>query len=136
VKTLIVEDDFTSRVILQRLLQPYGEVHVAVSGHEALQAFEGAWRRGEPYQLICLDVSLESGPDGEAKDGREVLRRVRAFEQEHLVTAAQTAKVVMTTAAGDSKSIVSAFSDSCDGYLVKPFHVERLRALLGEFKLA
>jgi two-component system chemotaxis response regulator CheY len=136
-KTLIVEDDFTSRVILQRLLAPFGESHIAVSGGEALRAFEAAWAQGAPYALLCLDVTLSPGePGGVVLDGRELLRRVRSFEQSVKATSAQAARVIMTTIDSDAKSIVSAFSDSCDGYLVKPVDVARLRDLLHEFGMS
>ena len=38
-KTLIVEDDFTSRLFLQTFLSRYGECHIAVNGKEAVEAF-------------------------------------------------------------------------------------------------
>jgi len=31
-RTLIVEDDYTSRLLLQSLLSRYGECHIAVNG--------------------------------------------------------------------------------------------------------
>ena len=37
-KTLIVDDDFTNRLILQESLQEYGPVHIAVNGVEAVEA--------------------------------------------------------------------------------------------------
>ena len=46
-KTLIVEDDFTSRLLLQASLSAYGECHIAVNGKEAVEAFRTA-REGEP----------------------------------------------------------------------------------------
>ena len=45
-KTLIVEDDFTGRLLLQTLLSPYGECHIAVNGREAVDAFRRAMKRG------------------------------------------------------------------------------------------
>ena len=38
-RTLIVEDDFTSRLLLQTVLSRYGECHVAINGKEAVEAF-------------------------------------------------------------------------------------------------
>ncbi len=35
-RILIVEDDFTSRKLLQRLLSQYGECDIAVNGEEAV----------------------------------------------------------------------------------------------------
>jgi DNA-binding NarL/FixJ family response regulator len=37
-KTLIVEDDFTSRLLLQEFLKSYGPLHIAVNGKEAVEA--------------------------------------------------------------------------------------------------
>jgi uncharacterized protein YktA (UPF0223 family) len=37
-KTLIVEDDFTSRLLLQEFLKSYGPFHIAVNGKEAVEA--------------------------------------------------------------------------------------------------
>ncbi len=47
-KTLIVEDDFTNRILLQAHLSRYGECHLAVNGEEALQAFESANVQNRP----------------------------------------------------------------------------------------
>ena len=47
-KALIAEDDFTSRLLLQKFLSPFGEVHVAVNGAEALEAFREAKKNGDP----------------------------------------------------------------------------------------
>lgn len=35
-KTLIVEDDFTSRLFLQTFLARYGKCHIAVNGKQAV----------------------------------------------------------------------------------------------------
>ena len=57
-KTLIVEDDFTSRLYLQELLKGYGPTHIAVNGKEAIEATHLALEAGEPYNLICLDIMM------------------------------------------------------------------------------
>ena len=44
-KALIVEDDFTSRLLLQELLKPYGATHIAVNGREAVEAVRIAVER-------------------------------------------------------------------------------------------
>ena len=45
-RALIAEDDFTSRLLMQKLLAPYGESHVAINGKEALEAYTAARRSG------------------------------------------------------------------------------------------
>ena len=43
-RVLLVEDEFTSRVLLKEILSPYGECDIAVDGLEAIHAFLLAWR--------------------------------------------------------------------------------------------
>ena len=57
-KTLIVEDDFTSRLLLQELLRRFGPCHVAVNGVEAVDAVTAALTANAPYDLICLDIMM------------------------------------------------------------------------------
>ena len=64
-KTLIVEDDFTSRLLLQEILKRFGEIHIAVNGKEAVAAVRSAMDAGVPYDLICLDMMMPE------MDGRE-----------------------------------------------------------------
>jgi len=45
-RTLIVEDDFTSRLLLQSFLAQYGECHIAVNGMEAIAAFRASQQSG------------------------------------------------------------------------------------------
>jgi two-component system, chemotaxis family, chemotaxis protein CheY len=118
-KSLIVEDDFTSRMLVQQILAPYGEAHVAVNGKEAVAAFRMALDSQSPYDLVCLDVMMPE------MDGREALRALRAMEAEKGLAAGQ-ACIIMTTAVGDMKNIAGAYHDLCDGYLVKPVDKARL----------
>ncbi len=74
-KTLIVEDDFTSRVLLQEVLKRDGTVHIAVNGKEAVDAVRAAMDAGEPYDLICLDIMMPE------MDGYEALKEIRAIEE-------------------------------------------------------
>lgn len=124
-KALIVEDDFTSRLVLQGMLAEYGASHVAVNGREALAAIATALRSGEPYDLVCLDIMMPE------LDGQATLRELRAAE--HAAGTFEGAKVLMTTALRDSKNVMDAFREQCDGYLVKPIDRARLRQYLDGF---
>lgn len=128
-KALIVEDDFTSRMLLQKLLAGYGEAHVATNGKEAVDAFELAVDGEEPYDLICLDIMMPE------LDGHGVLKAVRRMEAERGLHGLDGVKIVMTTALKDSKNVLGAFSEQCDGYLTKPIEKPKLVAYLEEFGL-
>lgn len=124
-RILIVDDDFTSRKILMRYLQPYGNLDVAVSGAEALDAVRNALEEGGPYDLICLDI-LMPGLDGHA-----TLAEMRKAESEKGVRPGEGAKIIMTTCVDDAQNIMKAFRGQCEAYIVKPIRKE---ALLDEMR--
>ena len=128
-RTLIVEDDFASRLLLQELLKNYGVVHVAVNGKEAVAAVEQALREGVPYDLICLDIMMPE------MDGHQALVRIRALEEARGTVSTEGMKIVMTTALDDVKSVSAAYEELCDGYLVKPIDKIKLTAQLSELHL-
>ncbi len=124
-KTLIVEDEFTGRLILQRFLKDYGESHVAVNGREAIAAVRLSLDDEEPYDLICLDIMMPE------MDGQEALKEIRTLEEARGITSPQGAKIVMTTALADLKNVVEACGGNphhslCDAYLRKPIQKAKL----------
>lgn len=119
-KTLIVEDDFTSRLLLQSLLSRYGECHTAVNGYEAIKAFRVSTDQGEPYDLVCMDILMPglSGPD--------TVRSLRAMEEEGGLRAQGGAKVIMTTGLSSPRNVSQSFNSLCDAYLTKPLDIAKL----------
>jgi two-component system chemotaxis response regulator CheY len=128
-KTLVVEDDFASRKLMQRYLAPYGECDVVVDGKEAVEAFELALTENDPYDLVCLDIMLPK------KDGQQVLKEIRLIEKDRGIIGSDGAKVLMTTALGDAKSVMEAFRSQCEGYLQKPVGREQIVRELKELGL-
>jgi two-component system, chemotaxis family, chemotaxis protein CheY len=128
-RALIAEDDFTSRLLLQKLLSPFGEVHVAINGREALEAFKEARRKRRSYNLVCLDIMMPE------MDGQTVLREIRALEEGERVLHRRRVKILMTTALRDWGNLSTAFKELCDGYLAKPVDKAKLLRHLREMGL-
>jgi two-component system chemotaxis response regulator CheY len=128
-KTLIVEDDFTSRLLLQASLTPYGECHIAVNGREAVEAFQAARQQGQRYDLICMDIMMPE------MDGQEALKQIRKLEDDADILSSDAAKVVMTTALDDIGNVMAAFKGLCDAYLMKPIEKANLLAKLKSLHL-
>lgn len=128
-KSLIVEDDFTSRLLMQKFLAPYGESHVAVNGNEAIEAFTLAINSDEPYQLICLDIMMPE------MDGHATLKEIRAFEENKGIMVGDGVKIIMTTALGDMDNKLTAVKEFCDAYLVKPIDRSKILELIDSFGL-
>ncbi len=128
-KTLIVEDDFTSRLLLQGMLKGYGPIDIAVDGKEAVFAVKNALSNDAPYNLICLDIMMPE------MDGHEALKQIRAEEQSKGISSSKGAKIFMTTALSDVKGIMKSFDTLCDAYLVKPLDKAKLLEQLSKFGL-
>jgi two-component system chemotaxis response regulator CheY len=128
-RILIVEDDFGSRRILQRILSTYGECDVAINGVEAVEAYMAAFTEDAPYDLICLDIMMPE------MDGREALIKIREYEEDNGIVGLQKTKIIMTTALDDPKSIVGSFKDQCEAYLVKPITSDDLIKKLKSLEL-
>lgn len=128
-KTLIVEDDFSSRILMQKILAPFGECHVAVNGLEAMKAWELAREQESPYQLICLDIMMPE------MDGHEVLKKIRETEKDEGLFEGEGVKIIMTTALDDGKNMMQSFYQFCDAYLVKPIDKLKLIDHLRNLKL-
>jgi two-component system chemotaxis response regulator CheY len=123
-RTLIVEDEFTSRRLLQKILEPYGEVDIASDGQEAVEAFGLALNENRPYDLICLDIMMPK------MDGQEALKEFRHIEDGLGIHGLDGVKILMTTVLKDPQNVMAAFRSQCEGYLVKPIRRDRLHEQL------
>lgn len=120
-KVLIVEDDFISRKLLQKLLGHYGECDIAVNGQEAVDAFSMSIDSGSNYDLICMDIMMPG------MDGQEALRRIREIEVAKNVPENKWTPVIMTTALDDPKNVVeSLYKGGALSYIVKPIDKTKL----------
>lgn len=128
-KSLVVDDDFFSRRILQSILAQYGECHIAVDGNEAIYAFKQAIAEESPYAVVCLDIMMPG------IDGQEVLKQIREIEAKKNILGNDATKVIMTTALDDSQNIKTAFRDQCEAYLIKPIAKSKLVSILTDFGL-
>ncbi len=128
-RSLIVDDDFTCRRILQAYLSKYGECHIAVNGQEAIEAFTASIEENSPYDVITLDIMMPE------TNGHDVLKAIREIEEVYNIYGSDSVKIIMTTALGDSENIRHAFRAQCEGYLVKPIDKDNLIAKLVEFGL-
>lgn len=107
---LIVDDELQIRRLVTAGLKGYGyEVIAAATGEEGLALV--AQRKPD---LVILDISLDSDPDG-----IEVCQRLREWSQ---------VPIIMLTVRSEDEIKVTALDAGADDYLTKPFNMEELRA--------
>ena len=124
-RVLVVEDDFTSRKLLQKIVSPYGEADIAVNGQESIEAFEAALEENDPYDLVCMDIMMPE------MDGQEALKKIRAIEKNKGIRNAEEVKVIMITALDDPKNVVEAYyKGGATSYVPKPIDRQLFLQLL------
>ncbi|HMM37354.1 MAG TPA: response regulator [Desulfovibrio sp.] len=129
-RALIVEDEFTSRRLLENILAPYAEGMSVTNGEEAVAAFAEGLAEGRPFDLVCMDIMMP------AMDGQQAVRTIRQLESASGVKPADEAKIIMITALDDPKNVVSAYyRGGAAAYLTKPINVREFLDLIRDMGL-
>lgn len=123
-KTLIVEDDNISRLVLSKYLSRYGEIDVAENGMEALNLFKDALETDDLYDLVCMDIMMPK------LDGIKTLKEIKKLEKKYSIKKINRVKVIMITALNDEKSLKECYTNGCDAYLWKPIEFSVLLDVL------
>jgi two-component system chemotaxis response regulator CheY len=115
-KVLIVDDDVVSRMMLMHMIASAGsyEVLEAEDGEQAWQQLDAGAR---PAMLFC-DLRMPR------LSGMELLARVKADQR------FAGLPVVLVSAANDGATMEEALGLGADGYIVKPFDGNQVRAHL------
>ena len=132
-KILIVEDDFTSRLILMDFLSAYGDCHIAKDGLEAIQAFTRTYEGNppEPYDLICMDIMMPN------MDGTTATKTIREIERGKGVEGTEYETVIIVTSSvSDPATIIRAcYECGANYYFVKPLSFVQMRQQMRKLNL-
>ncbi len=104
-RILIVDDKWTNRQLLLRLLQPLDfELREAENGQQALEV----WEEWDPH-LIWMDMRMP------VLDGYEATKQIKA------TTKGQSAAIIALTASSLEEERAVVLSAGCDDFVRKPF---------------
>ncbi|WP_432737779.1 response regulator [Maridesulfovibrio sp. FT414] len=127
-RALIAEDEFVGRKLLSTFLSPLFQIDIVVNGEEAIEAYKLAFDEGSPYTLILMDIMMPG------VDGISALEAIREFEKKSDISP--PAKVIMTTALDDARTVIRSFHDvEASAYIVKPVLREKLYEELAKIGL-
>jgi two-component system, chemotaxis family, chemotaxis protein CheY len=127
-KSLIVDDEMMSRMMLSIIIGQFGACVQAASGEEAVVSFREALECGAPYDLVSLDLDMPG------INGLEALRQMREVVRDR--GGSQPFRVFIMT--GDQRDDLEqgVLEGTFDRYFVKPYNRERILQALAECGLA
>jgi len=110
-----VDDNATNRMIMTRMVEGFGcRIETAASGAKGLEMMQTAYRDGDPFRVILLDMQMP-GMDGEQTAG-EMLKD----------PAGKQASIIMLTSMGQRADAARLEELGCSGYLLKPLRQHML----------
>lgn len=128
-RTLIVDDNEVCRTRDEKILSKHFECEIAENGFEAFKKICRNLKNNSNFDLILLDINMP------IMDGLTALEAIREAEALKDIPLGKGAKIIMTTAVDESKSIMNSFNKGCEAYLVKPYTnkqlIEKIDELLG-----
>ncbi len=108
-KVLVVDDNATSRNILQDILESFSfEVVLAASGEDGIEEIERA-DRDKPFELVIMDWKMPG------LDGIEASKRIKHHDCLNRIPA-----VILVTAYGREEIMQQAEEIGLEGFLIKP----------------
>lgn len=114
-KTLIAEDNATTRLFLESTLSEWG--YEVVSTADGADAWQRLQTQPAP-RLVLLDWKMPQ------MDGIEVCQRLRRRHE------SQPIYIILLTAKSDQEDVVAGLEAGADDYITKPFDPPELRARL------
>jgi signal transduction histidine kinase/CheY-like chemotaxis protein len=114
-KVLVVDDNATSRGILQEMLESFSfDVSVAASGAEGITELESA-QEDKPFELVVMDWKMPG------MDGIEASRRIKNH-----TGLSKIPPIVLVTAYGREDVMQQAEEVGLEGFLLKPVNPSML----------
>jgi two-component system, chemotaxis family, chemotaxis protein CheY len=129
-KCLIVDDQIENRMVLSKIIEPYGKCDLVVDGSEAVELFKLELEDGQPYDLVLMDIMMP------VMDGQEALKKIRDIERSSGISIEAGAVIIMVTAVDASSEMRKAFEEgACSDYVNKPISRGKLLVKLAEHDL-
>jgi two-component system, chemotaxis family, chemotaxis protein CheY len=127
-RILIVDDDIINQKLLNAILADFGTVDLAENGKEAITLVKNNFKENKYYDIIFLDIMMP------VMNGHETLREIRRLEELEGIHLGNGIKIVMVTALGNKENVLSAFSEGCEYYIVKPIRQEKIVEIMAEIQ--
>ncbi len=125
-RLLVADDIAANQAVARALLEAAGhEVDCVADGAQAVAAVQRAWREGQRYDAVLMDVMMPG------MDGLEATRRIRA-----LPGPEAEIPILAVTASAFAADIAACHDAGMDGHIAKPIEREKLLAILARVPAA
>jgi two-component system chemotaxis response regulator CheY len=108
-----VDDVELNCELIRLILSKHFQCDTVTHGMKAIELFQEAWEKDQPYELICLDIMMP------VIDGKRVLQILRLME-ERMGEDCRPARIIMVSARFDHATMTQCRKMGCDAYIVKP----------------
>ena len=126
-RCLVVDDNLFNREVCAEYLSAMGHTAVikAENGAEAVAMFTEAHERGEPFDVVLMDVMMP------VMDGLSATQRIRELEKAR-AGGGSPAVVLATTACSQADEQEAGIRHGIDAYVTKPLSMKSLQDILAE----
>ena len=129
-RALIVDDSRYQRFLIIQALEGLFTPEEAADGREAMDLFEDALRRGEPFELVVMDILMP------VLSGHDALAGIRRLENQYGVDAGKRTPAVMLSSLDDPANMLRAqFESGAQAFVTKPFTPRNLLEALASLGL-
>ena len=122
---LVVDDVEVNRILLDKILGPFGDVVTVNDGKQCLDTYLESLHENKPFDVIFLDILMP------IMDGQEALTQIREYEASHGMDTGHEVKIVMVTSLDDWKNALDSFKKGVAEYIPKPIDRMKIIELLG-----
>jgi two-component system, chemotaxis family, chemotaxis protein CheY len=123
-KILLVEDNAENRELMAEILRDVADCEFAITGKEAIRAYNRALKNRRPYNLILLDLELPE------MSGLSILEKIRTGESRAGIRLGEGIPVIVVT--GHQRRFLEAYDQGCDDYVLKPINAGILIAKVNQ----
>ncbi|KAH8662558.1 hypothetical protein BX600DRAFT_466569, partial [Xylariales sp. PMI_506] len=136
-RVLVVDDNAINLKVLSAYLCkhkiPETQLMATINGLEAVQEFIQAHLRGQPFDLVLMDLNMP------VKDGFEAIQDIRAYEREVVLGSQSSlsgspAMIVALTGLVSERDQQRAFDSGADRFFSKPFSGKQVGGLLDAWR--